>query len=48
MKEKKQRQKINMKPKKGKIKKKGNHWEILIWGDEYMDKGNVNPTKQKN
>ena len=32
---------------KSKYNKERNHWEIVMWDEEYMDKGAVNPTKQK-
>ena len=47
MKEKEQQQKINGQQKKGNRKEKENHWEIVMWEEEYMDKGAVNLSKQK-
>ena len=47
MKEKKQQQKIKRQKKKGRIIKKEKHWVIVMWEEEYMDEGTVNPTKQK-
>ena len=43
MKENNQQQKINGQQKKGKITKKENHWAIVMWEEEYMDEGGVNP-----
>ena len=47
MEEKKQQQKINGQQKKGRRTKKENHWEIVIWEEEYMEEGGVKP-KNKN
>ena len=47
MKENKKQQKIKGQQKKGKRTKKENHWEIVMGEEEYVDKGAVNPTKQK-
>ena len=42
-----QQQRISEQHKKGKRTKKENHWEIVMGEEEYVDKGAVNPTKQK-
>ena len=46
MKENNQQQKINGQQKKVTRTKKENHWEIVMCYEEYMDEGDVNPTKQ--
>ena len=35
------------KQKRGNITKKENHRVIVMWEEEYMEKGAVNPTKKK-